>query len=148
MKKNLPSKRLKKERQALANPDVEEDLNEVLDEDMDEYSDPAPKETERKFLVEEARGGQRLDQYLTQELQEVSRARVQQLIEQRRVRVDGLSMKPSAKLRPGAVIAVVGEAVLAPLRAEAEAIPLDIIFEDEFLAVIHKPAKMYEITEI
>ncbi len=142
MKKNLPSKRLKKERQALANPDVEEDLNEVLDEDMDEYSDPAPKETERKFLVEEARGGQRLDQYLTQELQEVSRARVQQMIEQGRVRVDGISIKPSAKLRPGAVIAVVGEAVLAPLRAEAEAIPLDIIFEDEFLAVIHKPAGM------
>ena len=142
MKKTLQPKRLKKERQVLIDPDVEEDLNEVLDEDMDEHSDPAPKETERKFLVEEARGGQRLDQYLTQELQEVSRARVQQMIEQGRVRVDGISIKPSAKLRPGAVIAVVGEAVLAPLRAEAEAIPLDIIFEDEFLAVIHKPAGM------
>ncbi len=142
MKKTLQPKRLKKERQVLIDPDVEEDLNEVLDEDMDEHSDPAPKETERRFVVEEARGGQRLDQYLTQELQEVSRARVQQMIEQGRVRVDGISIKPSAKLRPGAVIAVVGEAVLAPLRAEAEAIPLDIIFEDEFLAVIHKPAGM------
>ncbi len=142
MKKTLQPKRLKKERQVLIDPDVEEDLNEVLDEDMDEHSDPVPTETERKFLVEEARGGQRLDQYLTQELQEVSRARVQQMIEQGRVRVDGISIKPSAKLRPGAVIAVVGEAVLAPLRAEAEAIPLDIIFEDEFLAVIHKPAGM------
>lgn len=142
MKKPLQTKRPKKEPQVLADPGVEEDLSEVLDEDLDEHFDAAPTEIERRFLVEEARGGQRLDQFLTEELQEVSRARVQQLIEQQRVRVDGHSMKPSAKLRPGAVITVVGEARLAPLRAEAEAIPLDIVYEDEFLAVIHKPAGM------
>jgi len=142
MKKTSQPKLSKIKEPLPAGPGLEEDLSEVLDEDIDEHSGPTPTETERRFLVEEASGGQRLDQFLTLELPDVSRARVQQLIEQGRVLVDGHLPKPSAKLRPGATIMVVGEATVEPLRAEPEAIPLDIVYEDEFLAVIHKPAGM------
>lgn len=119
---------------------------------MIEYSADDPMEDDltagpsvgavQNFLVEAANAGDRLDQFLTAHLQDVSRARVQQLIEQDRVLVDGHAMKPSGKLRAGTMVTVTGEAVLAPLRAEAEAIPLDIVYEDKFLAVVNKPAGM------
>ena len=108
----------------------------------DEIFDESTEDAVQSFVVEAANAGDRLDQFLTARLQDVSRARVQQLIGQRRVLVDGHAMKPSGKLRAGTTVVVTGEAVLAPLRAEAEAIPLDIVFEDEFLAVVNKPAGM------
>ncbi len=96
----------------------------------------------RSFSVEAASAGQRLDQFLTAQLQDVSRVRVQQLIEQERVSVNGRAMKASGKLRGGETVLVLGEAAVPPLRAQAEAIPLDIVYEDAFLAVIDKPAGM------
>jgi 23S rRNA pseudouridine1911/1915/1917 synthase len=64
------------------------------------------------------------------------------LIDQGGVRVNGAAAKSSMKLRGGEQIEVTGEAHPAPLKAEAEAIPLDVIFEDKDLAVINKPAGM------
>ncbi len=86
--------------------------------------------------------GARLDQLLTVKLGDVSRARVQHLIEQAQVLVDGASAKASLRLRGGEEIKVLGPATLEPLRAIAEDIPLDIVFEDADLAVINKPAGM------
>jgi 23S rRNA pseudouridine1911/1915/1917 synthase len=84
----------------------------------------------------------RLDQYLTSALENVSRARVQDLIEQHKVLVNGASAKASLKLRGDELIDVIGEAERPPLKAVAEDIPLDVAFEDESLAVINKPAGM------
>jgi 23S rRNA pseudouridine1911/1915/1917 synthase len=86
--------------------------------------------------------GKRLDQFLAAQLQESSRARVQQLISQNLVLVDDLTAKPSLRLRGGERIAVLAAAEPAPLRAVAENTPLDIIYEDSNLAVINKPAGM------
>jgi 23S rRNA pseudouridine1911/1915/1917 synthase len=86
--------------------------------------------------------GKRLDQFLAAQLQESSRARVQQLISQNLVLVDDLIAKPSLRLRGGERIAVLAAAEPAPLRAVAEDISLDIIYEDSDLAVINKPAGM------
>src|ERR1700739_4788188 len=90
--------------------------------------------------VEEAR--MRLNQFLVSKLAGVSRARVQQLIEQAQVLVDEKSAKPSLRLRGGEFIKVLGPAQREPLRATPENIPLDIVYEDEDLAVINKPAGM------
>jgi 23S rRNA pseudouridine1911/1915/1917 synthase len=108
----------------------------------DEELQPSPPDAIQRFVVEAANAGDRLDQFLTARLLDVSRARVQQLIEQQRVLVDGHAMKPSGKLHAGSTIIVTGKAALPPLRAEPEAIPLDIVYEDEFLAVVNKPAGM------
>ena len=85
--------------------------------------------------------GQSLDQFLTAHL-DVSRARVQQLITEEKVLVNDASAKASLKLRGGERICVVGSASRPPLRAIAEEIPLDIVYEDDDLAVINKPAGM------
>jgi len=86
--------------------------------------------------------GKRLDQFLAAHLRETSRARVQQLISQNLVLVDDSQAKASLRLRGGERIAVLAAAQSAPLRAMAEDIPLDIVYEDDDLAVVNKPAGM------
>lgn len=86
--------------------------------------------------------GQRLDQFLAAQLEGVSRSRVQLLIDQGDVLVNGLGGKASHKLRGGERIDITGEPHPAPLKAMAEEIPLDVIYEDADLAVVNKPAGM------
>ena len=68
--------------------------------------------------------------------------RVQQLISQKKVLVNGNPAKPSLLLRGGETIEVVGEIERPALRALAEEIPLEIVYEDDDLAVVNKPAGM------
>src|ERR1700732_2284559 len=84
----------------------------------------------------------RLDQFLATRLDSVSRARVQEMIAEGKVLVNDAPAKPSLKLRGGERIRVLGEAKRASLKAVAEEIPLDIVYEDHDLAVINKPAGM------
>src|SRR5690242_5204774 len=97
---------------------------------------------QQKYLVEAAEAGQRLDQFLVSKLPDVSRARVQELIDQEKVQVNGNPGKRALKLRGGESIVVLAPAERPPLRAMAEEIPLDIVYEDDDLAVINKPAGM------
>jgi 23S rRNA pseudouridine1911/1915/1917 synthase len=97
---------------------------------------------QRTVVVPPEAAGQRLDQFLTSQLDGVSRSRVQLLLEQGDVLVDGGRPKASLKLRGGESIAVTGEPRPAPLKAIAEDIPLQVVFEDADLAVIDKPAGM------
>jgi 23S rRNA pseudouridine1911/1915/1917 synthase len=86
--------------------------------------------------------GRRLDQWLTSRLPDVSRVRIQQLIEQQKILINGKTPKPSMKLRGGEEIVITGEVELPPLRAFAEDIALDVIYEDESIAVVNKAAGM------
>ena len=87
-----------------------------------------------------AQGG-RLDQYLTAAFPGYSRSLIQRAIASGSVRVNDAPAKASYKVRPRDVIR------LAPLDPPhpmpvPENIPLDILYEDEYLAVINKPANM------
>jgi 23S rRNA pseudouridine1911/1915/1917 synthase len=93
--------------------------------------------------------GQRLDQYLVAQLSElvgseVSRARVQQLIAKGEVLVNDAAAKSSLRLRGTGdeQITVTSPPHAPPLRAMAEEIALDIVYEDEDLAIVNKPAGM------
>lgn len=94
------------------------------------------------LIVPYEAAGKRLDLWLASELPEVSRVRIRQLIEQKKVTVNGDSPKPSLHLKGGEQIVITGTVELPPLRAFAEDIPLDVVFEDADLAVINKPAGM------
>lgn len=86
--------------------------------------------------------GQRLDQFIASQLEGVSRSRVQMLMDQGDVLVNGEREKASLKLRGGERIEITGEPHPTPLKATAEDIPLDVVFEDTDLAVVNKPAGM------
>lgn len=114
----------------------------LLDENASESSDGGGDQYHQTIQVPGEAAGQRLDAYLTQQLEGVSRARVQLLLEQARVEVDGKPAKPSLKLRGTETIELLGSPRLEPLHAVAEDIPLDIVYEDKDLAVINKAAGM------
>src|SRR6185312_9345853 len=86
--------------------------------------------------------GQRLDLFLTAQLEGVSRSRVQLLLEQGSVTVDGRAGKASWKIRGGERIEISVDPTPAPLRATPEAIPLEVVYEDADIAVVNKPAGM------
>jgi 23S rRNA pseudouridine1911/1915/1917 synthase len=86
--------------------------------------------------------GTRLDQFLAVNIESTSRARVQQLISEEKVLVNDVPAKASLRLRGDERIAILGTVHLPPLRAIPEEIPLDIVFENDDLAVINKPAGM------
>jgi 23S rRNA pseudouridine1911/1915/1917 synthase len=84
----------------------------------------------------------RLDAYLAKALPDISRSRVQLLIENSQITVNGIVGKAKNKLKGGELIEIEGEPQPAPLRAEPEDIPLTIVYEDADLAVIDKAADM------
>jgi 23S rRNA pseudouridine1911/1915/1917 synthase len=101
-----------------------------------------PEDGIRTFTADPAAANLRLDQYLAQALPDISRARVQLLIEAGQVRVSGAPAKPKQKLHGGESIEIEGSPQPTPLHAIPEDIPLEILHEDKHLAVINKPAGM------
>jgi 23S rRNA pseudouridine1911/1915/1917 synthase len=97
--------------------------------------------TRHNLRVEESDSGQRLDRYLAAQLPELSRTRIQELIEAGMVLVDGRRSKGAHRLRAGEPIVVEAQA-RPPMRAEAEAIPLEILYEDDDAMVVNKAAGM------
>ena len=91
------------------------------------------------FKIGPDQAGARLDTYLASQIEGWSRARLQRLIENEDVLVNGKIAKPSYKLRDGDEIEV--ELVAPPTDIfTPEDIPLDIVYEDETLVVVNKPA--------
>jgi 23S rRNA pseudouridine1911/1915/1917 synthase len=93
------------------------------------------------FTVEDEDAGARLDRFLAANATDLSRTRLQALISEGRVRVDGITTKPSHRLESGQIVEIEIPPP-QPVAVAPEAIPLDVLYEDEDLAVINKPAGM------
>jgi len=83
----------------------------------------------------------RIDLYLTQKEMYPSRSQIRNLITQGKIRVNNNPVKPSYILKNGDIIDLT-PSENKELKIKAEAIPLDIIYEDEHLVVVDKPADM------
>lgn len=92
-----------------------------------------------KRTVTEKEIGRRLDEVLTSWEAAPTRSKVQQLIKDGKVNVNGLSKKASYKLDNNDVVEY-EEFEEKPLQLEKENIPLDIVYEDKDIVVINKPA--------
>ena len=86
--------------------------------------------------------GHRLDHFLAGTLPHLSRSRVQALIKDGHILVNGAPSKPSEKIRLGQQITVEEPAATPVAGTSAEAIPLEVLFEDADLLVLNKPAGM------
>ncbi len=93
------------------------------------------------IAVQEAEDGERLDKFLTEKLPELSRSAVQRLIEKGHVTLAGLPVPSRHKTSVGEEFSV-DIPPPEPLDAEAENIPLDIVYEDDHIAIINKAAGM------
>jgi 23S rRNA pseudouridine1911/1915/1917 synthase len=93
------------------------------------------------FTVEPGAAGCRLDVWLAEKLPDLSRTRLKALVEAGRASVDGRTVKPSARLKPGQRV-VVTVPPAPPETLTAEAIPLKVLYEDADVLVVDKPAPM------
>jgi 23S rRNA pseudouridine1911/1915/1917 synthase len=93
--------------------------------------------TELRLVVPTGRGG-RVDRFAA-DLSGLSRSRVQRLISEGRVTADGQPVKANTVVPPGAIL-VIDVPPVEPAGIEPEAIPLDIVYEDDEVLVVDKPA--------
>ncbi len=94
-----------------------------------------------QFTAESAAVGARLDKFLAAQLPELSRARIQALIKEESIKVNGKATRASACLRGGDLVS--GEIPPdRPAEAQAQDIPLDVLYEDDDLAVLNKACGM------
>jgi 23S rRNA pseudouridine1911/1915/1917 synthase len=94
-----------------------------------------------ELVVSGEQAGERLDRFLAAQLAELSRSRIQALVEEGFVQVDGAAMKPSYRVESGDSVTV--EIPAAPeAGVDAEPVALDVLYEDQDLTVINKPAGM------
>lgn len=98
-------------------------------------------ETEQVVHLQVEKAGGRLDRYLAQALPDLSRAQAQRLIRQGRVALEGGIVKPSTPVGPGMRV-VVRIPPSSPDELSPQLIPLQVVYEDEDLLVVDKPAGM------
>lgn len=96
---------------------------------------------DRVFQVEGAQIGLRVDRLLADQYPDLSRSRLQSLIDEGHVSLNGHSFKSSYRVREGDTLEINLPPAI-PLEAQPETIPLDIRYEDSDLLVVNKPQGM------
>jgi len=92
-----------------------------------------------QFVVAEGERSKRLDAFLVSHERKVSRSSLQRLIVAGRIRVNARIAKPSQKIKPGDRIAI-DKPEPGPLMVNDERVPLELLYEDDALLVVNKPA--------
>jgi 23S rRNA pseudouridine1911/1915/1917 synthase len=93
------------------------------------------------LLVSPQQAGRRLDRYVAEHIETISRSQVQQLVQNEHILVNQQSAKPAQILRQGDVVTV-SLPPPQPTELTPESIPLTIVYEDNDVVVIDKPAPM------
>jgi len=93
------------------------------------------------FICGPEEAGERLDRFLANRLPDLSRTQVQRLIRSGAVTVNDTPVRPAYRLAPGDQVFVELPTELPP-SIRPEAIPLDIVYEDDYLLAVNKPAGM------
>lgn len=96
---------------------------------------------QKEYLIDSGYSGTRIDRFLAENEEELTRSAIQKLIEDGMVTVDGKLPSKNHKLRTGESVTVTIPDPVLP-QALPEDIPLDIVYEDEDLLVVNKPRGM------
>lgn len=97
--------------------------------------------SEYQLVVPPGKTRERLDLFLTHHVEQATRAKIQQAIKDGNVTVNGQAVKASYKISPGEIVHLLLRHS-TPTEAQPEDIPLDIVYEDDILLVVNKPAGM------
>lgn len=94
-----------------------------------------------EFFIEEKDSGIRIDRVLTEKMEEYSRSYLQKLLKEQQVSVNHKPAKANYKVQTGDSVCVMVPELKEP-DITAEEIPLDILYEDDYLLVVNKPKGM------
>ena len=132
---------------SLEEDDLLKDNSSYSPEDEEVIEEPSftsedGREMFEHFRFEADKGQQllRVDKFLVDRLVKTSRNRIQQAADAGCIIVNGKPVKSSYKVKPGDVISIVMDRPRYELEIIPEDIPLDIVYEDDFLLVVNKPA--------
>src|ERR1051325_11001843 len=95
-----------------------------------------------RVVVDRGQEPLRIDKFLTARIQNASRNRIQNAATAECIHVNGKPVKSNYKIRPGDLITILLPNPPRDTEVYPENIPLDIIFEDEWLLIVNKPAGM------
>jgi 23S rRNA pseudouridine1911/1915/1917 synthase len=95
-----------------------------------------------RMTVDKGQSTMRIDKYLTMHVEWASRSRIQAAIDAGGVRVNGIETKASYKIRPLDVLTIVLPKPPEEANIEPEDIPLEIVYEDEYVLVLNKSPRM------
>lgn len=110
-------------------------------EELSEESNDALYE-HYSFKVDPGQGFLRIDKYLQVRIENASRTKIQLAAEAGSIRVNGASVKPNYKVKPGDDIRIMMEYPKRDITVVPEDIELNIVFEDDYVLVVNKPAGM------
>ena len=96
----------------------------------------------KEYIVSENESGTRIDKFVAEKVSGLSRSFMQKLISDGHITIDGEQCKPSQKVHPGSVIKVNIISKQTDELPKAENIPLAIVYEDDEVIVVNKPAGM------
>jgi 23S rRNA pseudouridine1911/1915/1917 synthase len=95
-----------------------------------------------RFEIPDGKTKERIDVFLTSHIENATRSKVQKLIEANLVQVNKEPVKPNYKITPKDLVEVEIPVTPHPEDTEPEDIPLNIIYEDDYLIIVNKPAGM------
>ncbi len=100
--------------------------------------------TEKKIKIEvpEGKRKERIDIFLANSVENATRSRIQKLIKSNLVTVNNKIIKQNYLICPGDIIEITIPVTPRPEETEPEDIPLSIVYEDEYIIVVNKPAGM------
>ena len=111
--------------------------------DTEELDDESPQLYEHyRFVVDKGQVPVRIDKFMFEKMQHSSRNRIQKAAEAGFVHVNERPVKSNYKVRPGDVVTLMLDRPHFETTIEPEDIPLDIVYEDDDVMVIDKPAGM------
>lgn len=129
---------------------MEAELDEIAAEeelDEDDFSSPEPEQVSEnglyehyRFTVDKGQKLLRIDKYLTDRIEGASRNRIQNAADAGFIFVNGNPVKSNYKVKPNDVITIMMDRPRHQLEIIPEDIPVDIVYEDEHVLVVNKPA--------
>ncbi|MDE5836455.1 MAG: RNA pseudouridine synthase, partial [Paramuribaculum sp.] len=116
------------------------DSGDIERDDLDQEDDGSGLYEHFRFVADKGQQLLRVDKFLVARLEKSSRNRVQQAAEAGCVLVNGKSVKSNYRVKPLDVVSVVMDRPRYDFEITAEDIPLDIVYEDDSVMVVNKPA--------
>ncbi len=121
-----------------------EDFFEDIDDESLDGSEPANESKQLyehfRFVADKGQSLLRIDKFLTDRIENISRNRIQQAAEHRLIFVNDVPVKSNYRIKPEDVVVIMMDYPRRELEIIPENIPLNIVFEDKDLMVVNKPA--------
>ena len=112
----------------------------LLDEELEQSESDEQLFEHYRFVVDKGQSPLRIDRYIVSKMEQTSRHRIQLALEAQYVRVGGRPVKANYKVKPDDVITIMLPYQRRGFEVHPEPIPLDIVYEDDDLLIVNKPA--------